>query len=129
MEPLTHERACHLFAALSHPGRLRITELLTRSEEGMTVGAIASTLGFSQSGTSQHLAYLARVGVLTVVPRGTSRLYRVRGPRIERILTLIEEFCEVHSLYGGVSAESEEASESTLPPAPKLAAPSEVSSR
>lgn len=65
-----------------------------------TVNDITTMLDLSQSGTSQHLAVLTRAGVLVVEPRGAARLYHVRGPRIERILALIDEFCEAHELYG-----------------------------
>jgi DNA-binding transcriptional ArsR family regulator len=98
MNAETSERACELFAALSHPVRLRIVEILCSGER--TVGQIAAEMRIGQSNASQHLAALARAGVLKVEARGTSRYYRVRGPRIRKILDLIEEFCHVHSLYG-----------------------------
>lgn len=98
MDKQIRERATSLFAALAHPTRLRIVELLI--DDGCTVNEIAAAVNSSQSGTSQHLAVLTRAGVLTVEPRGSSRTYRVRGPRIERIIALIEEFCRVHALYG-----------------------------
>jgi DNA-binding transcriptional ArsR family regulator len=98
------ERAAQLFAALSHPARLRIVELLFAGEK--TVNEIAESLSLSQSGTSQHLAVLIRAGALAVEPHGTARVYRVRGPRIRRIFGLIEEFCQAHALYG--VAEDEE---------------------
>lgn len=100
MNSATRERACDLFGALAHPVRLRIVELLCEGER--TVGEVAAEMKIGQSGASQHLAQLARAGVLAVERRGTSRYYRVRGPRIGKILTLIEEFCHVHSLYGAV---------------------------
>ncbi len=98
MDSQTLERTTQLFDALSHPARLRIVELLCRGER--PVNDIAETLSLSQSGTSQHLAALTRVGVLAVEPHGTTRIYRIRGHRIGRILTLIEEFCHVNNLYG-----------------------------
>ena len=98
MQPPVRERASQLFAALSHPTRLRIVELLRDTE--MTVNEVAAAVNMGQSGTSQHLAILARAGILTVEPRGASRRYFVRGPRIARILDLIEEFCTVHELFG-----------------------------
>ena len=92
------ERAITLFSAMAHSTRLRIVELLL--ERPHTVNEIAAALGVSQSGTSQHLAVLTRAGVLAVQQHGPSRTYRVRGPRIQRILRIIEEFCQVHALYG-----------------------------
>jgi DNA-binding transcriptional ArsR family regulator len=98
MDDVTRLRAAQLFDALSHPIRIRIVELLYKGER--TVGDIAAEMKIGQSGASQHLAILARAGVLVAGPRGATRTYRVRGPRIERIMELIEEFCHVHGLYG-----------------------------
>lgn len=75
-----------------------MVELLIKEE--MSVGDVASALDLAQSSASQHLAALLRSGVLDVTPRGTSRLYRVRGPRIAKILELIKEFCDVQGLKG-----------------------------
>lgn len=66
----------------------------------MSVNDICAALDLGQSATSQNLAMLMQAGVLVADQKGTSRFYRVRGPRIGRILVLIEEFCHVHSLYG-----------------------------
>lgn len=98
MDELTAARACELFSALSHPGRLKIVEILCTGER--SVGQIAAEMGIGHSGASQHLSLLARAGVLVSETRGASRVYRVRGPRIAAILGLIEEFCHVHRLYG-----------------------------
>lgn len=92
----TRERASLLFAALGHPTRLRIVELLC--EEEKSVGDIAATLNLLQSSTSQHLTILLRAGILAIEPRGNARFYRVRGPRIGLILNTIAEFCSIHNL-------------------------------
>lgn len=99
----TRARAADLFGALANPTRLRIVESLCLGPQ--TVSAIASEMQIGLSGASQHLSILARAGVLIVEPHGTSRIYRVRGPRIEKILGLIFEFCHVHGLYGEELAE------------------------
>jgi len=101
----TRERACLLFLALSNPTRVRIVELLFDGER--TVGEVAEEVGIGQSGASQHLALLARAGLLKCSARGTSRVYRIRGPRIEKIVGLIQEFCEVHGLYGDAGLDEE----------------------
>lgn len=101
MNEPTRARASQLFRALSNPARLRIVELLcAREQGGMSVNDICAALDLGQSATSQNLAMLMQAGVLVADQKGTSRFYRVRGPRIGRILVLIEEFCHVHSLYG-----------------------------
>ena len=114
MDNQIRERAGQLFAALSHPTRLRIVELLCLGER--MVNDIAQELGLSQSGASQHLAILTRAGVLVAEPRGTARVYRVRGPRIGHILTLIEEFCQVNHLYGAAVIGAEETPEEERTP-------------
>jgi ArsR family transcriptional regulator len=107
MNDPTRARASQLFRALAHPVRLRIVELLCAAEQGgISVNDICATLELGQSATSQNLALLTQAGVLVAEQKGTSRLYRVRGPRIGRILVLIEEFCHVHSLYGEAEPES-----------------------
>lgn len=105
MDSPTRERASQLFAALGHPARLRIVELLF--DGPMTVNQIADSLASSQSTTSQNLAILTRAGALAVEPRGTARYYRLRGPRIPAILAVIEDFCRAHSLYGPGDPEPE----------------------
>lgn len=114
-EPIRN-RASYLFRALANPARLRIVELLCNADSsGMSVNEICAALDLGQSATSQNLAMLAQAGVLVADPKGTSRCYRVRGPRIGRILLLIEEFCNVHSLYG--DAEQDEAyAKDAIPP-------------
>lgn len=98
MDDPTRDRAALLFAALSNPARLRLVEALIEGPKSVTEAAEAVRMG--QSWTSQNLAILTRAGVLAVERRGASRVYRVRGPRIARILGLIEEFCHAHHLYG-----------------------------
>jgi DNA-binding transcriptional ArsR family regulator len=83
-----------LFHALAHPTRLRIVEALT--QQPRTVGDVAQMLGLHQSNTSQHLAILSRAGIIKVTPDGAARCYDLRGPRISRILALVNEFRQVH---------------------------------
>jgi DNA-binding transcriptional ArsR family regulator len=106
MEDAVRFRASELFSALSHPVRLRIVELLCECE--LSVGEVAAQTGIGQSGASQHLAILARAGVLVSEAHGTTRRYKTRGPRINAILNLIEEFCHTHYLYGVPVADPEE---------------------
>lgn len=98
MEESIRERAAILFGALAHTTRLRIVEHLAQGE--MTVNEVAAMLGVHQTSASQHLAVLTRAGILAVERRGTSRFYRLRGPRVGRVVGLIDEFCQVHGLYG-----------------------------
>ena len=83
-----------LFQALAHPTRLRMVELLT--EKGRTVSEVTEALGLLQPNASQHLAILSRAGIVKVIPEGASRCYVLRGPRITRILELVNEFRQIH---------------------------------
>ncbi len=98
MEDVVVARASEIFAALSNPTRLRIVEWLCHGER--SVGDVATQMEIGQSGASQHLAHLARTGLVVSSAHGTSRHYRVRGPRVREILRLIDEFCHAHILYG-----------------------------
>jgi DNA-binding transcriptional ArsR family regulator len=98
MDSETNERASVIFSALGHPTRLQITSLLL--QEGRSVNDVAAALNLAQSSTSQHLAILARAGVLMVNQIASTRIYSVRGPRIGMILELIERYCDIHNLKG-----------------------------
>lgn len=95
MDESTLTFAAAVFAALAHPTRLRIVELLTEGEK--TVGEVAQALGLLQPNASQHLAALHRAGVVKVTRAGAARCYSLRGPRIPRILALVDEFRHVHA--------------------------------
>ena len=53
-----------LAKAMSHPGRLRILQILAR-EKACICGDIVEQLPFSQSTVSQHLSELKRVGLIS----------------------------------------------------------------
>jgi len=83
-----------MFSALANPGRLLILKHLAQGPS--SVNDIAKVVGIKQSITSQHLSILASAGLVVFEKSGNSHLYRLRGPRIARILELMEEFYEIH---------------------------------
>jgi len=83
-----------VFAALANTSRLCILEHLANGPA--SVGEIAATTGLKQSITSQHLAALLNAGILVCTPSGNHRIYSLRGPRIARMLELVEEFYDAH---------------------------------
>ena len=83
-----------MFAALANPARLHILEHLARGSA--SVNDIAEAVGLKQSMTSQHLSILLATGVVVYERNGNSRLYSLRGPRVARILELLEEFYSIH---------------------------------
>ncbi len=84
-----------LFAALAHPTRLRMVELL--AERARTVNEVAEALGLLQPNASQHLAILSRAGIVAAAREGATRCYGLRGPRIALILRLVSEFRARHA--------------------------------
>ncbi|MFZ1947408.1 MAG: metalloregulator ArsR/SmtB family transcription factor [bacterium] len=83
-----------MFEALASPARLRILEAL--AAKPASVGTIAQVAGLNQPTASQHLTELLEAGIVVFEARGRFHIYRLRGPRIERILGLVEEFHAVH---------------------------------
>lgn len=74
-----------LFRVLGHPARVRILELLREGER--SVGWLQAELELDSSGTSQHLAALRRVGLVSSRREGTSVFYRVED---EGVFDLLE---------------------------------------
>ncbi|MEZ5779993.1 MAG: metalloregulator ArsR/SmtB family transcription factor [Paracoccaceae bacterium] len=64
-------------AALADPTRRAIVEALAR--EPSAVGQLAGRLPVSRPAVSQHLKVLGEAGLITVEPRGTSRIYALHG--------------------------------------------------
>jgi ArsR family transcriptional regulator len=88
------EFGSQMFAALASVSRLQIVEYLAHGPS--SVKEIAEAVGLKQSMTSQHLSALFRAGVIVYRAEGNRRIYSLRGPRIARILSLVEEFYEDH---------------------------------
>lgn len=88
------EFGAQMFSALGNPSRLHILEHLAQGPA--SVKEIAEAVGLKQSITSQHLSALYRAGVVVFKAEGNRRIYSLRGPRIARILSLVEEFYEAH---------------------------------
>lgn len=83
-----------MFGALANPARIHILEFLSNGPAPVT--RIAEAVGLKQSMTSQHLAVLLAAGIVVFSASGNQRIYRLRGPRVTRILELVEEFHQAH---------------------------------
>ena len=79
-----HEVKATLFRVLGHPARVRILELLREGER--SVGALQAELELDSSGTSQHLAALRRIGLVTSRRVGTNVYYRVENDDVFELL-------------------------------------------
>jgi ArsR family transcriptional regulator len=82
--PPVYEIKASLFRVLGHPARVRILELLREGE--LSVGSLQAELGLDSGGTSQHLAALRRIGLVTARREGTSVYYSVEDDRVFDLL-------------------------------------------
>lgn len=78
--------------AMGHPLRLKILCLVGATE--LTVLEIVEAVGTSQSNISQHLAVLREHGILEARKEANKVYYRVRDPRVLKIVAMIRQiFC------------------------------------
>ena len=84
-----HEVKAAFFRVLGHPARVRILELLHDGER--SVGSLQTELGLDSGGTSQHLAALRRIGLVTPRREGTSVFYRVVDEQTFELLAVARE--------------------------------------
>src|SRR5262252_5715967 len=80
----THVQRAQAFADLT---RLRILLLLLEGEA--TVSDIVTRLGVPQPRASMHLAFLRKVGLVSVARLGRQRVYHPDAARIEAVLTAL----------------------------------------
>jgi ArsR family transcriptional regulator len=84
-----HEVKANLFRVLGHPARVRILELLRDGER--SVGSLQAELALNSSGTSQHLAALRSIGLVSSRREGTSVFYRVDDAQVFAMLAVARE--------------------------------------
>jgi len=91
LPPRTRRARCTTLAALlkalAHPARLCIATGLLHHE--CHVNRMVAALGLPQPVVSQHLAVLARAGIITARHDGTRRCYRIADPRVRRLLRVV----------------------------------------
>lgn len=78
-----------LCKSLSEPKRLQIIQELRGGEKA--VSELAGRLGLKQSNTSQHLAVLRRIGVITPRKEGNAVYYRLADAKIAEACDLVHE--------------------------------------
>jgi DNA-binding transcriptional ArsR family regulator len=77
------------FGALGDPNRRAIVELL--GSGGRTVREIAEALPISRPAVSRHLRLLKLAGLVADQPRGTRRIYELRGQGVEAVQAYLEQ--------------------------------------
>ena len=78
-----------LCKSLSDPKRLRIIQELREGER--TVSELAEILGVKQSNTSQHLAILRKIGIISPRKEGSTVYYQLVNPKIAEACDLVHE--------------------------------------
>ncbi|MFC2022949.1 ArsR/SmtB family transcription factor [Chloroflexota bacterium] len=78
-----------LCKSLSDPKRLHIIQELREGER--TVSELTRILGLKQSNTSQHLAQLRRIGIISPRKQGSTVYYRLANPKIAEACDLVHE--------------------------------------
>ena len=77
---------------MAHPTRIRILKSLEAGEK--TVNEIAGLVGITQANTSQHLALLRQLGLLSTRREGTSVYYSISDHRIVEACELVRSCIE-----------------------------------
>ncbi len=83
------QEATGIFSALGDPSRLKILRALLDARKAMSQGAVAEATGLSQANASKHLACLARVGLVTRQPEGTSVYFEAVNPLVKDLCGLV----------------------------------------
>ena len=81
------DRTAVIFAALSHPNRLRILELLRDGERCSC--EIQPALGLEQSNLSRHIKLLVSSGILRTRKEGLKLMLRVADDSIFSVITTV----------------------------------------
>jgi ArsR family transcriptional regulator len=79
-----------LFRALSDPARVKIVNLLARSDEPVCVCEFVPAVELSQPTVSHHLKKLTEAGLLEREERGKWAFYSLSGEALERLASLVE---------------------------------------
>jgi DNA-binding transcriptional ArsR family regulator len=87
--------AIEALSALAQPTRLETFRLLVKQEpDGLPAGEIARRLDVPHNTMSNHLAILARAGLITVERQSRSMIYRVELQAVRKlVLFLLKDCC------------------------------------
>jgi ArsR family transcriptional regulator len=75
-----YRKNAELYKVMANAKRLEILNLIVDREA--TVNELSKILGTRKSNTSQHLAYLRYVGLVTTRRQGKNVFYKITNPRI-----------------------------------------------
>ncbi len=87
------KEAARILRVMAHATRLEIIRLLDK-KKGLSVGEIQSSLGISQSMTSQHLTALKNVGIVFDRKEANIRYYGIKNKKVMSLLKCLNNCCE-----------------------------------
>ncbi|AMH20110.1 ArsR family transcriptional regulator [Hafnia paralvei ATCC 29927] len=82
--------ASSLLKSMSNESRLLILCILLGAER-TGAGELAAAVGLSPSATSQHLARMREEGLVDSERVGTSVLYSIKNPAVERVIGVLKD--------------------------------------
>lgn len=90
----SENRVLHALAALAQPHRLRaFRALVVAGPQGLTPGALSTTLELAPSALSFHLKELAHCGLVSTEARGRNLIYRAEFSRMRELLDYLTRNC------------------------------------
>ena len=81
--------AAALFRAVGDPARVKILNLLARSDEPVCACAFEPALGLAQPTVSHHLKKLTEAGLLEREQRGRWAYFSLDGEALERLASIV----------------------------------------
>lgn len=91
-----YEKNAELYKVMANAKRLEI--LNTIKDKEVTVNELSRVLGTRKSNTSQHLAYLRLVGLVSTRRQGKNIFYKIVDPRIVEPCKIFKEIREKRGL-------------------------------
>ncbi len=88
----TYRKNAELYKVMANPKRLEILNNIVDNEA--TVNELSKILGIRKSNTSQHLAYLRYVGLVTTRRQGKNVFYKITNPKIVEPCKIFNELRE-----------------------------------
>lgn len=89
---MENEAAVAALAALAFETRLQAVQLLaTVGDDGLAAGELSRRLGVQQNTLSDHLASLARAGIVKADRQGRSIIYRANPQAVRDLVLFLNE--------------------------------------
>jgi DNA-binding transcriptional ArsR family regulator len=89
MTTKNYSKIAEIFKVLSNPKRLEI--LSATKDREVTVNELSKILKVRKSNTSQHLAILRYLGLVSTRREGKNMFYKSKNPKIAKLIGFLEK--------------------------------------